>query len=287
MNSYLPPLLLLAALVHPVSAQTGKPRGKTTNWPSYAGDKASSKYSPLSQIDKHNFTKLKVAWTWRSVDEEITKAYPQVKTWVWESTPLAVDGALYISTSLSQVASIDAATGKTRWVYDPETWKGTTPPNHGFVHRGVAYWASGSDRRILIGTGDGYLICVDAETGKPVPTFGQQGRIDLTQGLSRPVDRRMYGVTSPPVICRDVVAVGASILDFPTEKAMPPGDLIYPSGRRPTTTTEASGRATAFSATASSAWTRAPESASGTFRWCITAYGTTTCRPRPTSSISG
>jgi quinoprotein glucose dehydrogenase len=228
MNRHALGALLLAAALGSTTL-FGRPayaqRGKTAEWPDYAGDKASSKYSPLAQIDRENFNRLKVAWTWRSVEEEITKANADVKTWVWESTPLMVDGVLYVSSSLSQVAAIDAATGKTLWVYDPETWKGATPPNHGFVHRGVAYWASGKDRRILTGTGDGYLISLDARTGKPVPTFGQQGRVDLTQGLGRAVDRKMYGVTSPPVICRDVVVTGASILDFPAVKEMPPGDL--------------------------------------------------------------
>ena len=148
-----------------------------------------------------------------------------LKTWVWESTPLMVDGVLYVSTSLSQVAAIDAATGKTRWVYDPETWKNGTPSNNGFVHRGVAYWADGDDQRILFGTGDGYLICLNAQTGKPIPTFGQDGRIDLTQGLGRPVDRRLYGVSSPPIICRDVVVMGSKVHDVPLAKEMPPGDV--------------------------------------------------------------
>ena len=53
-----------------------------------------------------------------------------------------VGGVLYVSTSLSEAAAIDAATGKTRWVYDPETWKNGTPSNNGFVHRGVAYSAN-------------------------------------------------------------------------------------------------------------------------------------------------
>ena len=167
---------------------TGKVRGTATEWLSYGGDKASSKYSPLAQIGRDNFNRLKVAWTWRSADEEITKANPQLKTWAWEATPLMAGGVLYVSTSLSQVAAIDAASGKTRWVYDPETWKGGTPSNNGFVHRGVAYWADGNDQRILFGTGDGYLICLNAQTGKPISTFGQRGRIDLTQGLGRTVE---------------------------------------------------------------------------------------------------
>jgi quinoprotein glucose dehydrogenase len=112
-----------------------------------------------------------------------------------------------VSTSLSQVAAIDAATGQTRWGYEPETWKNGTPSNNGFVHRGVAYWADGDDRRILFGTGDGYLICLNAQTGKPIPTFGPVGRIDLTQGLGRLVDRRLYGVSSPPIVCRDCPSI--------------------------------------------------------------------------------
>jgi quinoprotein glucose dehydrogenase len=217
-------VLLITVVGFPAQAAPMK-RGTAAEWASYGGDKASTKYAPLTQINRGNFKRLKVAWTWRSADEEVIKANPGLKTWVWESTPLMVGGVLFVSTSLSQVAALDAATGKTRWVYDPEAWKGATPPNHGFVHRGVAYWADGDDRRILFGTGDAYLICLDAETGKPIPTFGQGGRIDLTQGLGRAVDRRLYGVSSPPVICRDVVVVGSSILDAPAVKEMPPGDV--------------------------------------------------------------
>ena len=207
------------------AAQAGKVRRTATEWLSYGGDKAGSKYSRLAQIGRDNFNRLRIAWTWRSADEEIAKANPQLKTWAWEATPLMVGGVLYVSTSLSQVAAIDAATGKTRWVYDPETWKRGTPSNNGFVHRGVVYWADGNDQRILFGTGDGYLICLNAQTGKPISTFGQEGRVDLTQGLGRPVDRHLYGVSSPPMICRDVVVMGSKVHDFPLAEKMPPGDV--------------------------------------------------------------
>lgn len=209
----------------PMNSPAGNLRGTAAEWLSYGADKASSKYSPIAQIDSGNFNRLKVAWTWRSPEEAIKKENPDLKTWVWESTPLMVNGVLYVSTSLSQVAAIDAATGKTRWLYDPETWKKGTPSNNGFVHRGAAYWENGDDRRILFGTGDGYLICLNAKTGKPIPAFGQNGRIDLTQGLSRPVDRRLYGVSSPPIICRDVVVMGSKVHDVPVAKVMPPGDV--------------------------------------------------------------
>src|SRR5215831_6492110 len=198
---------------------------RAQDWRSYGGDASSAKYSPLAQIDAASFSKLAPAWTWRSPENDVVKAHPELQTWAWESTPLVVDGVLYTSTSLSQVAAVNAATGKTLWTYDPQTWKGGRPPNQGFVHRGVAYWARGNERRILLGTGDGYLIALDARTGKPVSGFGKKGRIDLTEGLGRPVDRQLYAVTSPPVICRDVVVVGASILDYPLKRGMPRGDL--------------------------------------------------------------
>src|SRR5438128_725673 len=208
----------------PAHARAGKVRGAATEWLNYAGDKASSKYSLLTQISGGNFNRLRTAWTWRSAEEEVAKAN-HLKTWVWEATPLMVGGVLYISTSLSQVAAIDAATGKTRWIYDPETWKNGTPSNNGFVHRGVAYWADGDDQRILFGTGDGYLICLNAQTGKPIRTFGREGRIDLTQELGRTVDRHLYGVSSPPIICRDVVVMGSKVNDVPLAAEMPPGDV--------------------------------------------------------------
>ena len=107
-------------------------------------DKANTKYSPLDQINQKNVTTLQIAWRWRSADSEILKRHRDIRTNHYETTPLMVGGVLYASTSLSQVAAIDPETGETRWLYDPKTFEGPTPPNHGFVHRGVAYlgrWA--------------------------------------------------------------------------------------------------------------------------------------------------
>ena len=92
-----------------------------------------------------------------------------------EGTPLMVGGVLYVSTSLSQVAAIDAATGQTLWTHDPEVWKLGTPPNHGWVHRGVAHWSDGREARIFIGTGNAFLIALDARTGQPDPELRQRG----------------------------------------------------------------------------------------------------------------
>jgi quinoprotein glucose dehydrogenase len=212
------------------SAQATSPRAAAAEpadveWRTYGGSYASARYSPLAQIDRSNVQTLRVAWRWRSPDHDVMARVPDIETFVNEATPLMVGGVLYVSTSLSQVAAIDAATGQTRWTYDPEVWKLGTPPNLGWVHRGVAYWTDGREARIFIGTGNAFLIALDARTGQPIPGFGNGGRIDLTEGLGREVDRLWYSVTSPPVVVRDVVVVGASILDFPMRPDMPPGHV--------------------------------------------------------------
>ena len=195
------------------------------DWPTYAADKRGTKYTALNQINPGNVAKLEVAWRWESIDHPILDADPTLWPGPNESTPLAVDGILYTTTSLSQVAAIDGATGRTLWTYDPGSYRNGSPPNIGFINRGVSYWRDGDDRRIVYGTGDGFLIALDAGTGKPISTFGDGGRIDLTQGLRRPVDRTLYGVTSPPTICRDRIVVGASITDVLHKRAFPPGDI--------------------------------------------------------------
>jgi quinoprotein glucose dehydrogenase len=194
-------------------------------WRTYGGTYASARYSPVAQLDRDNVHQLRVAWRWRSPDHDIMARVSSIETHANEATPLMVGGVLYVSTSLSQVAAIDAATGQTLWTYDPEVWKLGTPPNHGWVHRGVAYWTDGREARIFIGTGNAFLIALDARTGQPITEFGTRGRVDLTEGLGREVDRTWYSVTSPPVVVRDVVVVGASIFDWPMLRAMPPGHV--------------------------------------------------------------
>lgn len=194
-------------------------------WRAYGADGASSKYAPIDQIHLDNFQSLEVAWRWCSPDAEVRRARPSLWPHHYEATPLMVGGVLYTSTSLSQAAAIDPVTGETLWIFDPQSYLYGSPPNLEFVHRGVAYWADGGDRRVVYATGSAHLYALDAGSGTPVPGFNGGAPIDLTEGLRRPVSRRLYGVSSPPTICRDVVVVGASILDFPAEDPMPPGDV--------------------------------------------------------------
>src|SRR5688572_14420769 len=91
------PLLRASSPLQASRAADAEAKGHATQWLSYGADKASSKYSPLAQIGPDNFNRLRAAWTWRSPEENLTKSNPNLKTWVWESTPLMVDGVLYVS----------------------------------------------------------------------------------------------------------------------------------------------------------------------------------------------
>ena len=132
-------------------------------WPAYAGTYAAARYSPLSQIDRTNAKDLRVVWRWKSPDHTIKDRNSKVgPTHANESTPLMVDGTLYTSTSLSQVAAIDAATGSTKWVFDPKVYENGLgiPANRGWLHRGVAYWRSGDDERVVILTAFAHMVAL-------------------------------------------------------------------------------------------------------------------------------
>ena len=228
-------LLCMTVLVSsaPVKTQTGATNGE---WRSYGGDLGSTKYSPLDQIDATNFNDLRVAWRWQSADgsldlEAIRQHAPRLRVRIFQATPLMVGGVLYISTALHQVAAVDAATGDTLWVHDPKAYLGGSP-THFYNSRGVAYWADGDDARIFFGTSEGYLLALDASTGQPVLDFGNNGRVDLMEGIPRAVrgetnhrGRNLLGVASPPIVAHDIVVTPTVISDGAIRKEAPPGWL--------------------------------------------------------------
>lgn len=202
------------------AAQDGAAAGQ---WHHYGADRGHSRYSALDQINRANVDQLKIAWRWESVDSQLPKAAGQPGQ--FKVTPLLVDGVLYASTGMSQVAAIDAVTGSTLWVYDPKSYERGRPTNTGFQHRGVEYWTDGEQRRIIIATGGRQLLSIDVATGKPDPQFGSGGQVDLAQGLGRTINERQYGFNSPPVVCRDTIVVGSIVFDAPTQPSMPPGHV--------------------------------------------------------------
>ncbi len=221
--------LAVLALWDPSLGADGRSRSDSSpaevmEWRAYGHDYANTKYSPLDQIHAGNVDKLKTAWQWQSVDQKVARGRRDLGRHYFEVTPLMVGGILYVRTSLSLVAAVDAATGRTLWSYDPESYDSGRPAIFGFVSRGLAYWSDGADERIIYVTGDGRLIALKRQTGQRVETFGTNGAIDLKKNARRFNGLEVYTVSSPPVVCRDVIVVGSAIKDGRDYREMP-GDV--------------------------------------------------------------
>ncbi|MBI1876518.1 MAG: pyrroloquinoline quinone-dependent dehydrogenase [Acidobacteria bacterium] len=183
-------------------------------WRVYGGDPGGSRFSSLDQINRRNVATLAPAWTYHTGEvSPDAKSTPARRLSAFESTPLMVDGALFLSTPSDRIVALDPETGKEIWTFDPKT-PGRTVRSH--QHRGVAYWEgpatkrSGVDKRILFGTDDGRLVALDATTGRPVAGFGTGGTVDLRQGVAERIEGA-YGITSPPAIYKDLVIVGSQV----------------------------------------------------------------------------
>ena len=227
----LPTLLALALFpaLSPTShaGEQSTPAGlSASDWRHYAGDQGTQRYTPLPALTRDNFSSLISAWLFTSPDESIPGAGSD-ELWAGkhESTPIMADGVLYNSTSFSQAYALDAATGRTLWVYDPESYRAGTPPNFGFINRGLALWTSGATQRIFLATGDSRLIALNAKDGRPIANWGYGGEVNLLEGLGQEVSNDLYGVSSPPLVCGEAIAVGSSILEFPPRPDTPPGDV--------------------------------------------------------------
>lgn len=219
-------LLVVAAVsattLSPLSAESAEITDY--DWRTYGNDPGSSKYADLDQINKDTVRRLKVVWSWSPPDNDHVKNDDTNIPGSFKGTPIKIGNVLYISTSLGYVAAIDAVTGKQMWVFDTKTYEHGYPANSGFNHRGVAYWHKGNKRRIIIGTNNGFLWSLDAATGLPDRTFGTGGKVDLTIGLGREIERKYYSISAAPVIVGDTVVFGGIVLDAPIYM-LPPGHV--------------------------------------------------------------
>ena len=188
-----------------------------------AQDPGAAKYSPLDGINKSNVSKLKLKWQWATGEH----ALPEFKAGpgLFQATPILIDGVLYLSTPLNQVVALDAETGAQKWIYDPKAYaQGQAPNGTGFVHRGVAAWQGPNGWRIFMNSRSS-LIALDAKTGKPDASFGDNGITDLTKHLLWDINPKHYTNTSPPVVYKDLVIVGNGVADRLVYKNDPPGDV--------------------------------------------------------------
>lgn len=190
-------LVLLLAIASAASL-----RAQNVSWPTYGGTD-SDHYSRLRQIDRANVHRLKQAWVFDTGEKGDI-----------QTNPVIVGRTLYAYTPHQKVIALDAADGKLKWKFDSGIV--STQPA-----RGVAYWTDGKDERIFAGVMN-YLYCLDARTGKPIPSFGENGRIDLRKGLREPWEKQSIALTSPGSIYKDLIIVGGR---DPEVHPSPPGDI--------------------------------------------------------------
>ena len=217
-----------------------------TDWPMFGHDPGGMRYSPLKQINKKNVGQLRIAWQFDTVEVDAPTATPPLvshgnaaaesapeapkaggpahsaerprgqRPRLAEAIPLVVGGVLYMSTGYNRVIALDTETGAKIWEYESK---------HSPAFRGVSYWPGmkGYAPQIVFGTLDGWLISLNAKTGKPSPGFGEAGMVNLKPGVAGRFPNVHLGITSPPAIYKNLVITGGSPGEMPTYGAM--GDI--------------------------------------------------------------
>ena len=215
-------LLTVVALVsEPVAAQQGAPNGE---WPTYGGDLGHTRYSALDQIDGDNFSDLEVAWRFRTANLGPRPEY------IFQSTPLMVDGVLYTTAGSRRAAvALDAHTGEMIWMHRvDEGERGASAPRR-LSGRGLTYWDDGADGVVFYVTPGYRLIALNALTGREIADFGDDGIVDLKLGLDQDLDpvTGEIGLHAAPIIANGVIVIGAAHLAgvAPATKEKPKGHI--------------------------------------------------------------
>ncbi|MCU1324974.1 MAG: Quinoprotein glucose dehydrogenase [Bryobacterales bacterium] len=195
-----------------------------TDWPMFGHDAGNLRYSPLKQINPRNVGQLKLAWKFdteaaapappsppgaETVPGE-TPRRPRARR--SESVPLVIGGVLYMSTAFNRVVALEPETGKKLWEYESA---------HTPALRGIAYWGGTKDLppQIVFGTADGFLISLNAKTGKPVAGFGNEGMVNLKAGVTDHFPNARLSMSSPPTIYKDLAITGSSPGEMPERSA--------------------------------------------------------------------
>jgi quinoprotein glucose dehydrogenase len=186
-------LALIAGSSRAGLTQTGNGASATAptvvDWPVYGGQAADDHYSALTQIDKKNVDRLKIAWQFDTGEKGGL-----------QTSPIIVGNVLYGYTPSQKVIALDAVTGKLLWKFDSGV-EGTQPA------RGVTYWTDGKQSRLFAGVMN-FLYALDPATGKPIAGFGEDGRIDLRKELRGDYRQQSIALTTPGVIYKDLIIVG-------------------------------------------------------------------------------
>src|SRR6516225_5879015 len=199
---------LLIILMTPLALEA---QSKPVEWPYYGGDPGGTRYSPLTDINAGNLSRLRVAWQWKHWETRLQEF--GTTPGFFENTPLMIDGVLYVTTPYNSAAALDAETGKELWRFDGEAYKlGQILSGSGWKLRGTAVWRDGGTLRVMLNSRY-RMFELDAASGRPVPSFGDNGVASLVDGLPRISEPKHVTQSSPPQIYKDLVIVGSQIPD--------------------------------------------------------------------------
>lgn len=173
------------------------------NWPEYNGNGARSHYSALNQVTKDNVAQLKVAWTYASGGADTVRNRTQM-----QCNPIVIDGILYGVSAGTQAFAVNAATGQ-------QIWKTDIADNGGTTSRGVTYWSDGKGKRIFFGAGK-WIYALNATDGSLIQTFGENGRINLKNGIERPGADDYVTPNTPNTIYKNLLITGARVNESET-----------------------------------------------------------------------
>lgn len=216
--------IVIAAVVVLIAACSSTP--SSVEWPTYHHDAGGTRFSPLKQITPANVAKLQVAWTYhmrpagpenQGPPSDVGDGPPprRGRFSASEATPLVVNGRMFVSTPYGRVVALDPENGRELWVYEL--------PNHDQpATRGVEYWPGQgkSEPAIFFGTRSGKLIGLAAATGKPIATFGDSGVVDMkTPEVMNGFPRAPLGMSSPPLIYKNLIITGSRVQETPTRGA--------------------------------------------------------------------
>ncbi|HFN3682840.1 TPA: pyrroloquinoline quinone-dependent dehydrogenase [Enterobacter hormaechei] len=200
----------------------------TPTWDSFHGQLNAQKYSPLTQITAYNVGKLTKVWEFHTGD--VSDGKGDTPATVWSATPIFANDTLYIGTPFDRLIALDPGTGKEKWHYDTKSSrKALTQPV--LKNRGVSYWqaknpVSGEacQKMVYMGTVDGKLFALDADSGKPCSGFANNGVLDLNQWNT--VNAKYpLSVLQPPTVVGNHLLVGWAGKDWAYAEA-PPGTVF-------------------------------------------------------------
>jgi len=200
-------LILAAALAWISVAVQGQSDGSSSEWRSYGADPGNTRYTALQQINAENFSKLEVAWRFKT---DSLGPRPEFR---FQSTPLMVKGRLFSTAGTRRaVVALDAATGEMLWMHGEQEGARAEAAPRQLSGRGLAYWTDGKQERILYVTPGYRLVALDARTGYPVAGFGSNGIVDLKQDFDQQIDLTTapVGLHATPLVANDVVIIGAA-----------------------------------------------------------------------------